>query len=94
MENFTTTRVMGKGKNLFEFTFSKLLSFSNVLFVSSLCRNLVSCILLNKVGLKTVIGDDKVVISCSGVFVASETLNGNASTSACIAESVDLWHGT
>ena len=57
--------------------------------------------------LKTIVRDDKVVISRNGVFVgkgylngslfvlslASETLNGNVSTSAYIAESIDLWHG-
>ena len=41
-------------------------------------RNLVSIILLNKAGLKTIIGDDKViVISCNGVFVSKEYLNGS-----------------
>jgi len=78
-----------------------------VLYVPSLCRNLVSVILLNKVGLETVVGDDKVIISRNWVFVgkgylngsllalnlASEALNRNASTFAYIVESVDLWHG-
>ena len=36
---------------------------TNVLYVPSLCRNLVSGIFLNKARLKIVIGDDKVVIS-------------------------------
>jgi len=57
--------------------------------------------------LKPIVGDEKVVIFRNRVFVGkrylngslfvlnltSETLNGNASTSAYIAESVDLRHG-
>jgi len=106
MENSTTARVIGKGEILLKFTSGKLLSLSNVLYVTSLYRNLVSAILLSKAGLKTVVGYDKVVISCNRVFVGkeylnrslfvlnltSETLNENASTSTYIAESVDLWY--
>jgi len=62
-----TAEVMGKGNILLKFTSSKLLSLSNVLYVSSLNRNLISGILLNKAGLKTIIRDDKVVISHHGV---------------------------
>ena len=107
MENSTTARVMGKGKTLLKFAFGKLLSLSNMLCVSSLRKNLVSSILLNKVGLKTIVGDDKVVISHNGVFVgkgylngslftvnlASEIVNENVSSSAYIVESINLWHG-
>ena len=98
---------MDKGKILLKFTFGKLLSLSNVLYVPSLHRTLISDILLNKVRLKTIVGDDKVVMSHNGVFfgkgylngslfvlnLASETMNENPSNSAYIAESVDLWHG-
>jgi len=105
MGNSTTAKVLGKGNILFKFTSSKLLSLSNVLYVSSLRRNLVSGILLNKARPTTVVGDDKVVISRNRVFVGkgylngslfvlnltSETLNGNASTSAYFAESIDLY---
>jgi len=64
--------------------------------VPSICKNLVSGILLNKEGLKTIIGDNKVVISHNGAFagkgylngslfvlnLAFETMDGNASSSA------------
>ena len=107
VENSTTARVMGKGKILLKSTSSKLLSLRNVLYVSFLCGNLVSCILLNKAALKTVVVHDKVVIAYNEVFVGkgymngslsvlnliSKTLNGNAFTSTYIAVSVDLWHG-
>ena len=102
MGNSTPARVMGKGKILLKFTFGKLLSLSNMLYVPSLRINLVSGILLNKVGLKTIVRDDKVIISHNGVFdgkgclngslfalnLASETMNENASSSAHIAEFV------
>ena len=75
-----------------------------MLYVSFLHKNLVSDRLLNKAVLKTVVGDDKVVISHNGVFVgkgylngrlfvlnlASDTINENASSSTYIVESVDL----
>ena len=102
--NPTSARVMGEGKILIKFTYGKLLSLSNALYVHSLCKTLVSGILLNKVGVKTIVGDDKIVISHNGVFVgkgylngrlfvlnlASETINENASSSTYIVESVDL----
>ena len=98
---------MGKGKILLKFTSTKLLSLSNVLFVSSFRSNLVSGIVLNKAGVENVVWDDTVVISHNGVFVgkgylngslfvlnhASETFNENASTFTDIVESIDLWHG-
>jgi len=96
MGSSTIARVMGKRKILLKFTSSKLLSLNHVLYMSSLCKNLVSGILLNNVGLKIVVADDEVVISHNKAFVAkgylnrnlfvlnltSKTLNGNASTSA------------
>ena len=80
---------------------------NNVLYVHSLHENLVSDILLNNVGLKTVARDDKAVISHNGVFVRKgclngsffilnlslKTMNGNASSSGDIIESINLWHG-
>ena len=75
MGNPTIAKVIGKGNILLRFTSGKLLSLSNALFVPFLYRNLVSGILLNKVGLKTVVGDDKIVISHKGVLVGKEYLN-------------------
>ena len=60
-----------------------------------------------QVELKIIVGDDKVVISHNRVFfgkgyrngslfvlnLASETMNGNASSSAYIAKSIDMGHG-
>ena len=107
MRNSTTARVMGKGNILLKFTSEKLLSLSNVLYVPSLRRNLVSGILLDKARLKTVVGNDRVVISHNGVFVGkgylngilfvldltSETMNENALSSTYVAKYLDFWHG-
>ena len=49
MGNAATTRVMGEGKVL-KFTSGKSLCLNNVLFVPSLCRNLVSSSLLDIAG--------------------------------------------
>jgi len=75
-----------------------------VLYVSSHRRNLVFGMLFNKARLKTVVENDKVIISHNGVFIgkgylneslfvlnlASETMNENASSSSYIAKSIDL----
>ena len=71
MGNFTTATVMGKWKIPLKFASGKLLSLSNVLYVSFLHRSLVPGILLNKAGMKTVVGDDKVVISHNDAFVGN-----------------------
>jgi len=102
MGKSTPARVMG-----LKVTFGKLLPLGNVLYVPSLHRNLVSSILPNKAGLKTVVGDDKIAIFHNRVFpgmgflngiffvlnLTSKTMNGNPSNYAYIAEFVDLWHG-
>ena len=73
MENSTTTRVIGKGKTLPKLTSGKSLSLSSVLHVSSLHKNLDSGILLNEVGLKTIVGDHKAVISRNGSLLGRDT---------------------
>ncbi|TYK01594.1 ty1-copia retrotransposon protein [Cucumis melo var. makuwa] len=105
MENSATTRVIGKGKVILNLTSGKTLSLSNVLYVPSLRRNLVSGSMLNQVGLKTVLEDDKVVLTknedfvgkgylSNGLFVLNTIfINENASSSAYVIESVNLWHG-
>ena len=71
--NSTTTRVMRKGNILRKFISGELLSLSNVLYVLFLRRNLVFGVLLNKAGLKTIVRDEKVIISHNGVFVGRDT---------------------
>ena len=107
MGNSSTAAVKGKGKILLKFTSGKLLSLSNVLFVPSLRRNLVSSTLLDVAGLKIVQEAGKVVIMRNGDFVGkgyrsggllvlnavAQINNETAANSVYIAESVDLWHG-
>ena len=107
MADSTTAVVMGKGKVLLKLTSGKTLSLNNVFYVPSLRRNLVSGALLNKVGLKLVFEDDKIIISRGWDFVGKGYLSGglfvlnivqenvnNASISysAYIVESINLWH--
>jgi len=107
MGNSSTAAVKGKGKVLLKFTSGKMLSLSNILFVPSLCKNLVSSTLLDITGLKIMQEAGKVVIMRNGNFVgkgyhsggllvrnaAAQVNNETAANSIYIAESVNLWHG-
>ena len=103
MGNQSVTGVFGKGKILLKLTSSKTLALNNVLYVPSLCRNLVFGALLNKVGLKIVLEANKVVWTVGkgylnkGLFVLNITfeITNDSSSSAFtyIVESVDVWHG-
>ncbi|TYK07993.1 ty1-copia retrotransposon protein [Cucumis melo var. makuwa] len=105
MRNSAIAGVIGKGKVILKLTSGKTLSLSNVLYVPSLHRNLVSGSLLNRVGLKIVLEGDKVVLTKNGDFIGKGylsnglfvlntiSMNANASSSAYLTESADLWHG-
>ncbi|KAK9668837.1 hypothetical protein RND81_13G090100 [Saponaria officinalis] len=62
MGNSTSALITGKDKIFLKLTSGKTLALTNVLFVPSLHRNLVSGALLNKAGLKLVFEADKVVM--------------------------------
>ncbi|KAA0052404.1 ty1-copia retrotransposon protein [Cucumis melo var. makuwa] len=106
MRNSATVGVIEKGKVILKLTSGKTLSLSNVLYVSSLHRNLVSESLLNRAGLKIVLEGDKVVLTkneefvdkgylSNGLFVLNiVSMNANASSFAYMIESVNLWHGS
>ncbi|KAA0042258.1 ty1-copia retrotransposon protein [Cucumis melo var. makuwa] len=105
MRKSTTTEVIEKGKVILKLTSGKTLSLSNVLYVLSLRRNLVSGSLLNRAGLKIMLEGDKVVLTKNGEFVGKGYLsnglfvlntisvNANASSSAYVIGYVNLWHG-
>ncbi|GAA0152026.1 hypothetical protein LIER_10613 [Lithospermum erythrorhizon] len=76
MGNSTTTGITGTWKVSLKLTSGKTLALSNVLFVPTLCRNLVSSALLDKAGLKLVFEADKFVLSHSGEFVGNGYLSG------------------
>ena len=97
----------GKGKVLLKFASGKSLCLNCVLYVPSLCRNLVSSSLLDVAGFEVNQKVRKIVILRNGIFVGkgyrigrpfvpnvvSDAVNGNAFTSIYITESVDLWYG-
>jgi len=99
--------VKGKGKVLLKFTSGKTLYLSNVLFVPSIRRNLISSTLLNIVNIKIMQETCKVVIMRNGdsvgkgyrsgwLLILNPTAQANneiAANSAYITESFDLWHG-
>jgi len=104
MGNATTVGFIGKGNVLLKITSGKSLCLNNVLCVPSLRRNLVSNNLLDIVGFEVNQKVGKIVILYNVVFVrkgnhsggffvlhaAFDAVNGNASTSAYITESLDL----
>ena len=104
MGNSSVSQVLGKGKVSLKLTSGKSLLLQNVLYVPSLRRNLISSGLLEIAGIKQVIEAGKIVLTKNGEFVGKgyrsgclyvlQTLidNENASTSAYIVESLDLWH--
>ncbi|TYK06658.1 ty1-copia retrotransposon protein [Cucumis melo var. makuwa] len=104
MGNSAIAGVIGKGKVILKLTSGKTLSLSNVLYVPSLRRNLVSGSLLNQAGLKIILESDKVVLTKNGDFIGKRylsnglfvlntiSMNANASSSAYVIESANLWH--
>ena len=107
MGNSASASIQGKGKIVLTLTSGKLLTLTNVLHVPEMRRNLISGSLLMKAGLKLSFDSDRLVLTRNGEFVGKgfcngglftldvkiDTMNKNASTSsAYIAESIDLWH--
>ena len=76
MGNSSTAAIKGKRKILLKFTFAKKFCLSNILFVSSLRRNLVSSTLLVIAGLKIVQEAGKVVIMRNWNFVGKMCRSG------------------
>jgi len=69
MRNSTTARFMRKGNIFLKFTCGQLLSLINVLYVSSLRRNLV----YGEVGLKTIVGEIKLSSLIMGSLLGRDT---------------------
>nr|GEU97797.1 zinc finger, CCHC-type [Tanacetum cinerariifolium] len=61
--------VHGKGSIALEFSYGKTVTLFNLLYVSILCKNLVSGPVLNKCGYKQVYESDKYILSKCGVFI-------------------------
>ncbi|CAN1732005.1 Retrovirus-related Pol polyprotein from transposon TNT 1-94 [Linum perenne] len=76
MGNSSSAPVFGKGKITLKLNSGKNLALSNVFFVPSLRRNLISAGLLNKAGLKLVMEADKLVFTKNSIFVGKGYLSG------------------
>ena len=100
-----TANVLGKGKVLLKLTSGKTLALNDVLHVPNIRTNLVSVSLLGKVGIKVSFESDKIIMTRNNVFVGKgycnqglfvlnvfNVLNENASSSAYLLDSFDLWH--
>jgi len=84
MGNATTARVIGKGKVLLKFTSEKSLCLNNVLFIPSLCGNLVSSSLLDIDGIEVNQKAGKIVILSNGVFVSKGYHSGGSFFKGCL----------
>ena len=100
-----TAQVLGKGKVMLKLTSGKTLALNNVLHVPNIRANLVSVALLGKVGVKESFESDKIIMTKDNIFVGkrfcnqglfvlsiSEVMNENASSSAYLIDSYDIWH--
>ena len=109
MGNSATSEIEGQGKVILKMTSGKELTLNNVLYVPEIRKNLVSGSLLNKHGFRMVFESDRVVLSKNGMYVGKgyvndglfklnvmtlkPKINNEASSSAYLLESSNLWHG-
>lgn len=104
MRDDNKSQVLGKAKVLLKLTSGKSLALLNVLYVPSLCRNLISGSLRNKAGVKLVFDANKLVLTRNNelagkVYVSYDMFVLDIVTpvsmnkiisSACIIESVNF----
>ena len=109
MGNSSTSDVEGKGKIILKMTSGKELTLNNVLYVSEICKNLVSSSLLNKHGFHMVFEYDNEVLTKAVMYVGKgymsdglfklnvmtiiPKINRMSTYSAYLLESSNLWHG-
>lgn len=106
MKNSNTSSVVGKGTIELKLTSGKILELKDILHVPEVQRNLISGVLLNKVGLKLTFESDKLVMTKNGVFVRKGYCNGGlfvsnvleliknvVSSSVYLVDSLSMWHG-
>lgn len=105
MGNSATSKVEGKGAVSLKLMSGNILTLKDMLYASDVRKNLVSGFDLVKKGFKIVFKNDNVILSKGGFFVgkgyADQGLfklnvyvidNGNASTSAYLIDSINIWH--
>ena len=69
MGNSTNSEIKGQGKVILKITSGKEVILTNVLYVTEICKNLVSGSLLNSHGFQMVFESDKFILSNSGMYV-------------------------
>ncbi|XP_076905459.1 uncharacterized protein LOC143561216 [Bidens hawaiensis] len=77
MGNKATAEIMGEGDVVLKWTSGKKLTFTKVLYVPEIHKNLVSGWMLNKHGFRLVIESDKFILSKNGLFLVHESKNPN-----------------
>ena len=107
MGNAATAEIKGEGDVILKWTSGRELKLTNVLYVPELRKSLVSGWLLNKNGFRLVFESDKFVLTKRGLYVGQgyalngmfklnvvpiKKVNENASTSAYLIESSNIWH--
>ena len=70
-----TTQVLGKGKVMLKLTSGKTLALNNVLHVPNIKANLVSVVLLGKVGVKVSFEFDKIIMTKDNIFAGKGFCN-------------------
>ena len=75
MGNLATFEIKGQGKVVLKMTSRKEVNLTNVLYVTKICKNLVSGSLLNNHGFRMVFESDKFVLSKSGMYVGKGYVN-------------------
>ncbi|GJV63859.1 retrovirus-related pol polyprotein from transposon TNT 1-94 [Tanacetum coccineum] len=108
MGNSATADIKGEGDVVLKMTSEKELKLTNVLYVSEICKNLVSGWLLNKFGFRLVFQSDKFVLSKNQVYVGKGYVMNDMfklnvmvvkneinkmNSSAYLIESSNVWHG-
>ena len=89
---------------VFKLTLGTTLALNDVLYVPEIRANLISVSLLGKAGVKVSFESDKIVMTKNNVLVGKgycnqglfllsvDEMNNNASSSAYLIDSFDLWH--
>ena len=107
MGNSSASNVEGKGNVMLKFTFGKVVTFTDVLHVPEIRKNLVSGPILSEKGFKIVFEYDRFILTKAGMYVGkgylaeglfklnvlvTNTINNNKNTFDYIVDSFVLWH--
>ena len=97
------TKVLGSGEVDLKFTFGRVLTLKDVLYTSSMRKNLMSSFFLNKAGFKQTVESNNYVITkkilfvgkgfaCDGMFKLNVENNKTSTSSVYMLSSINFWH--